>query len=89
MASAEEQLRDLNESIGQRQWIRLSVNHASATELEGLQLLTPDQIVQFLLFRKTFGHFISLMELQAIPYWDIETVKKCCPTCGLPMKQLP
>ncbi len=55
------------------------MNHASATELEGLQLLTPDQIVQFLLFRKTFGHFISLMELQAIPYWDIETEKKMLP----------
>jgi hypothetical protein len=79
MASAEEHLMDLNESIGQRQWIRLSVNRATAAELESLQLLTPEQIVQFLLFRKTFGHFISLMELQAIPYWDIETVKKLLP----------
>lgn len=79
MEQAEENLRDLNESIGQGQRVRLSVNTANASALESLHLLSPEQIIQFLLFRKTFGPFISLMELQAIPYWDTETIKKLLP----------
>ena len=56
-----------------------NINKINETELFSLQLLTPLQINQFLLYKKTMGPFINLLELQAIPYWDTQTIKKIIP----------
>ena len=53
-----------------------NINKINEPELFSLRLLTPIQINQFLLYRKTMGPFINLLELQAIPYWDTQTIKK-------------
>ena len=51
--------------------------------LEHLFFLKPDQIKAFILYRKNFGDFISLMELQAVPGWDAITIRKILPMLTL------
>ena len=58
---------------------RYAVNNVTAVELSALQLLNVLQIRAFISYREKFGDFISLMELQAIPGWDPETVRKLLP----------
>ena len=79
MVESEDIIRNPNESIGFFQRKQVNINHAAAQELNEIQLLTPEQIRQFILFRNTFGNFVSLAELQAIPYWDVFTIKKVLP----------
>lgn len=57
----------------------LPLNLAGASELEGLQLLTASQIRQFLLYRNLMGRLISIYELQAVPGWDIPTIRNLLP----------
>jgi hypothetical protein len=57
----------------------LDLNIADAGDLRELQLLTDLQIDNFFLYRKLFGKLISLYELQAVPSWDINTIKKLLP----------
>ena len=45
----------------------LNLNYADQGLLEQLQLLTPVQISNLLSYRKLFGNFINIYELQAIP----------------------
>jgi hypothetical protein len=79
IAESEDIIRNPNESIGFFQRKQVNINHATAQELNDIQVLTPEQIKQFILFRNTFGNFVSLAELQAIPYWDVFTIKKILP----------
>lgn len=58
---------------------RFNINSITEDQLTSLQLLHPLQIKNFLWYRKTYGDFISLMELQAIPSWDIQTVHHLLP----------
>lgn len=57
----------------------LNLNTAEENDLQELKILTALQIESFLLYRKLFGKFISIYELQAIPAWDIITIKKLLP----------
>ncbi len=57
----------------------LNLNIADATELKELRVLTDLQIENFLTYRRLLGRFISVYELQAVPSWDIETVRKLLP----------
>ncbi|MFN5422295.1 MAG: ComEA family DNA-binding protein [bacterium] len=72
----EDNLRDQNQSEGFIHQQQININKATSEDLIRLNLLRPEQIRQFLLFRKTFGDFISMAELQAIPYWDLTTIKQ-------------
>ena len=63
------------------------VNRITEWELMSLHVLTPLQIREFLSYRKKYGDFISLMELQAIPNWDLQTVRKMIPLFTLMMEQ--
>ena len=72
----EGQIQLLNENIAIGEQKKYNINNVSETELFTLHFLTPQQINQFLLYRKTLGAFISMLELQSIPYWDIATIKK-------------
>lgn len=58
---------------------KFNVNRINAEELASLQMLTPMQIESFFSYRNKFGDFISLMELQAVPLWDIQTIKYLLP----------
>jgi len=54
----------------------LNLNEADANELKELFFLTHLQIESLLSYRRLLGKLISIYELQAIPAWDIGTIKK-------------
>ena len=67
-----------------QQWERfrknpLNLNTADETDLRELKILSGLQIANFILYRKLFGKFISVYELQAVPSWDIQIIKKLLP----------
>src|SRR4030095_15756802 len=67
-----------------QQWERfrrnpLNLNTADETDLRELKILSGLQIANFLSYRKLLGKFISVYELQAIPSWDIQIIKKLLP----------
>jgi hypothetical protein len=57
----------------------LNLNTAEADDLNNLRSLTPLQINSFLNYRKVVGKLTSIYELQAVPTWEIETIKKILP----------
>lgn len=57
----------------------INLNYADEGLLQQLNLLNPIQISNLLLYRKAFGNFLNLYEIQAIPAWDIFTIKKVLP----------
>ena len=57
----------------------LAINSASMDELQGLYLLDNTQIQNFLDYRDEFGPLISFYELQAVPGFDIEAIRKLRP----------
>lgn len=58
---------------------QLNINEVDADELRELRLLTPLQIQQLLLYRTLIGKLIDIYELQAIPGWDVQTIRKIKP----------
>ncbi len=60
------------------------INLVSPKELQTLGILTQDQINHFLVHRKSIGAFESIYELQVIPDWDLNLLKKISPflTCS-------
>jgi hypothetical protein len=57
----------------------LNINTADAEELKQLRILTDLQIANLISYRNLFGKLISMYELQAVPSWDVGTVKKVLP----------
>ncbi|MFM7979626.1 MAG: hypothetical protein ACKPKO_09955, partial [Candidatus Fonsibacter sp.] len=58
---------------------KYNINTITEEELQSLQLLHVLQIKEFIQYRNRFGDLISLMELQAVPLWDIITIRKMIP----------
>ena len=73
------QLRDPTEVNSNLQRNTYNINTVSSETLSGLMILTPEQIHDFIQHRKQFGQFLSLMELQVIPSWNLNTIKKLIP----------
>jgi hypothetical protein len=67
--------QDINETEGTDDERKYNINSINEIELLGFNILTPQQINSFIIYRKRIGSFISLFELQAVPGWDIETIK--------------
>lgn len=57
----------------------LNINTAEADELKQLRIISDLQINNLLLYRKLLGKLISIYELQAVPAWDVVTIKKIAP----------
>ncbi len=57
----------------------VNLNTAELNELRELRILTDLQIANLLSYRRIFGKFISIYELQAIPTWDVHTIRKLVP----------
>jgi hypothetical protein len=57
----------------------ININTAEPSELRELRMLTDLQIVNFFSYRRIFGAFVSIYELQAVPTWDVNTVRKLIP----------
>lgn len=58
---------------------RLSLNDADAAVLNELGILTDLQIESFLHYRRLFGKLVNVYELQAVPSWDLPTIRKLLP----------
>jgi hypothetical protein len=54
----------------------LNINLVSETELQSSLLFSSDQITAFLAFRKQIGSFQSILELQTIPGWDLDLLRR-------------
>lgn len=57
----------------------LNLNSAEANELKQLRIVTDLQIANLISYRNLFGRLISVYELQAIPSWDLSTIRKIAP----------
>jgi hypothetical protein len=54
----------------------LDLNQATEEQLEETQLLTALQINNLISYRRLLGAFLSIYELQAIPTWDLLTIRR-------------
>jgi hypothetical protein len=63
------------------QFSKHPLNLNTAAEEELIQLHMPDvlQVRNFIAYRKLLGPLLSIHELQAVPGWDIETIRKLLP----------
>lgn len=90
--SAEQQLENLTDAdqaeteddsyLQQLEYFRrypVNMNVADINELRELRILTDLQIANLVSYRRLFGKFISIYELQAIPTWDVSTLRKLLP----------
>lgn len=68
----------------------LNLNTATAEELQTLNLLSPLQVAHFIAYRKLFQNLISLYELQAVPLWDVATIRNLLPfvTISSPVRNI-
>lgn len=57
----------------------LHLNTASEQDLADLGLLSPQQVHQFVLYRKRVGNLIAIEELQAVPTFDLATIERILP----------
>ncbi len=57
----------------------LNLNTAEQSDLRELKLLNDLQIANLFRYRRLLGNLISIYELQAIPTWDVETIKRILP----------
>jgi hypothetical protein len=57
----------------------INLNIAEASELRELRILTDLQIANLISYRRVFGKIINIYELQAIPTWDVSTIRKLIP----------
>ena len=64
-----------------------NINTITDDQLISLHLLNPIQVKNFLWYREKYGDFLSLMELQAIPSWDLQTIHRLLPYFKLNTEQ--
>ena len=57
----------------------INLNTASAGDLQGLRIITDWQIGNFIAYRAVLGKLIDIHELQAVPGFDLVTIKKILP----------
>lgn len=57
----------------------VNLNTVSGETLSQIGLLTPLQVENFLMYRRALGNLLDIYEMQAVPGWDIHTVRKLKP----------
>jgi len=57
----------------------VDLNRADVNELSELRILTPVQVQNLILYRELVGKLIDVYELQALPAWDLYTIRKLRP----------
>ena len=57
----------------------ININVATTEELQSLKTITDLQIGNLLRYRNLLGNFVSIYELQAVPTWDLETIRRVLP----------
>ncbi len=64
------------ENILQNRSELLDLNKATAEELRGLHIFSETQLTRFLRYREAYGPLASVLELQAIPDFDLSFVRR-------------
>ncbi len=64
----------------------INLNTADATLLKELSILSPMQIQNLIAYRKFFGNFIDIYELQAVPGWTVRTLQRLRPFIAVSSK---
>jgi hypothetical protein len=54
----------------------LDLNRCTREDLSGLRLLNELQLENFLQYRATLGPFLNELELQAVPGWELDDIRK-------------
>jgi len=57
----------------------INLNTADADELKQLRIVTDLQIANLISYRNLLGKLIHVYELQAVPSWDVNTIRKLLP----------
>jgi Helix-hairpin-helix motif len=57
----------------------LNINTATEEDLKHFKILHSLHIQNLIVYRKMFGNLLSIYELQAVPGWDVFTIKKLLP----------
>lgn len=57
----------------------VNLNNAGAAELGRLRILSPLQVHYLISYRNLVGNLIDIYELQALPGWDLNTIRKIQP----------
>ena len=57
----------------------LNLNYATEADLKELKIITPLQIQSLLSYRKLFGNFVNIYEVQAVPGWNVGLIRKIRP----------
>ena len=57
----------------------VNLNNATESDLKQLKILTELQIQNLISYRKLFGNFINIYELQAVPAWNVSMIRKIRP----------
>ncbi|MEK7225560.1 MAG: helix-hairpin-helix domain-containing protein, partial [Bacteroidota bacterium] len=57
----------------------INLNTADADELKQLRIVTDLQIANLISYRNLLGKLLHVYELQAVPSWDINTIRKLLP----------
>ena len=81
---SENNLADPDDDVTLEQWNHLhkyplNINIASEEQLLQLPFVTPLMIKNFLLYRSALGKLIHVDELQAVPGWEPEFIRKVLP----------
>ncbi|UYQ91856.1 helix-hairpin-helix domain-containing protein [Chitinophaga horti] len=58
---------------------QLNLNKVDELSLQALGLLTPLEVTAFMRYRSLYGPLLSIYELQAVPGWDLATVRRLLP----------
>lgn len=64
----------------------INLNYADATLLQNLKILNPIQINNLLIYRKLLGNFVSIYELQAVPTWNLDLIRRIRPYITISQK---
>lgn len=68
--------QNLSKLIGVEHTKKKNINSVTFEELQALHMLSFNQINAFFEYKKKFGDFLSMYELQAIPGWEISLIKE-------------
>lgn len=75
-SSSDPSEQNLSKLIGVEHTKKKNINSVTFEELQALYMLSFNQINAFFEYKKKFGDFLSMYELQAIPGWEIPLIKE-------------
>ena len=68
--------QDLTKMIGIDRTVKVDINLISQEDMLKHQFLSIEQVESFFEYKRTYGKIISMFELQAIPMWNADVIRK-------------